>query len=801
MHLDVRSVLLGSVLLAAVSAQDPTGKPMPVGSPVMPDTKIGPAEPWIAPPLAAPADVSRIASDKPADPEPRPGFDLFAAGSGVLFDTTESGTVVAAARSYKMLFDHGRASFVPFLGSRARTEHAVEFSLAGVQVGGLSLELKARPDAVRIGDVVEFDHGALRVRHELRRAEVEQTFRFDSLPVRDTIRIDLAVQTDLSVDDSPHALLFRSSDGGMDYGTATAIDATGRELRLAREWHDGRLSLIVPASFVADAKLPLVVDPLLTAASSVTGIMSTTLRESDVVFDEATQSYMVAVELVYSATDSDVYTYEMDADGQPIPGSVSAVDSTTVSWQNPRIANNVLAHRNLVVAQVSTGNVSPFVIRGRTRVPGTTSVGPQTTIEDQSNATGDKIHPDVGGDPHLAAPTYFTVVWERVYTSSDHDIHAVQVTNADTPTRVSPSTILIDNSAQYEQDPQISNSAGAPMPDATYQHFMVVWKRATATGSEIRARTIRWEGLLGTNFVVSAGDVLQDLPSVSTVTVPGEYSGHLYLVAWEQGYLTDSGDTNDIMVRLCDQSGAVVSPTYNLQILESAGSAIDWNQFRPRVASDGCRFVVAYGENYQNLGDLDVRVTTLHAIPAGAGQYTLARSEGRVAPAYTSNVETMHALCADFESSGAVSGGPVARSIRYGIAWHDAGSGSGNEIRFRLYAGMSNTGGFVVVPTACGSATISYGGTPALTESMSIATNGQAILVGTRRASPLLLCSTCLLAVDAFTTLGPSQTLMVPCNVGLIGGTLGFQGVKVWVGEPCVGNLVSLSDTVLVTFR
>lgn len=798
MQREARLFVVGGVLAATLCAQQPAGKPAPVHAPADRDTKTGPAEPWVAPPRAPAPVARRVPSGKPVVSDQAARLDLFAAGSGVLIDVVDRGFIWAAANSYKLSVEAGRATFVPFLGSDAKADQPVAFELAALHVGSRALPLKASPEPVLSGDAVEFDHGPVQVRYELRRKAAEQVFRFDTLPARDTIRIELRVDTGLIADESTGSLRFVGPDGWVAYGDAIAIDAAGTRLPVERELHAGRLTLTVPATFVASAKLPLVVDPLLTSSTSVRGATAMAMSESDVVFDEVSQRYMVCVERVYSATDSDVYTYEMDANGQPIAGSVTVIDSSLSSWQSPRIANNRHAQRNLVVAQVSTNNVSPFVIAGRTRDPGTLSMGAQFTIEDQTSVIGDKIRPDVGGDAHRVGPTYFTVVWERVYSSSDHDIHGVQVISAVTPTRVSAGTIYFDNSGFYEQAPQIGNAAGAPIPNAVNQQWMVVWKRSTASGSDIFARTIRWDGPLGSSFVVNSGNVLQDVPSVSTVAMPDALGRHLYLVAWEQGYI---GGTNDIMVRLCDQSGSVVSSVYNLQQLENAGAAEFWNQYRPRVASDGCRFVVAYGENYNNSGDLDVRVTTLHALTAGGGNYTIGVSEARVPPAFLSTVETRHALCADFESHGAFSGGPVERSIRYALSWHDAGSGAGNEIRFRLYAGMMPTGGFSVLPTGCGSSTITYGGNPALAQVFDIQTNGQALLAGTLRAVPLPLCSSCALGIDAFASLPPTQALIVPCSAALLGGTLGFQGVMLLRGEPCLGGTLSVTDTVLVTIR
>jgi hypothetical protein len=114
-------------------------------------------------------------------------------------------------------------------------------------------------------------------------------------------------------------------------------------------------------------------------------------------------------------------------------------------------------------AQVSAGNVSPFAIRGRTIAASTGTTGSQFSIATPGIVDpGDKIHPGVAGDPHLSPPTYFTVVWERVVSPADHDIHGRQVTNAADPVLVGVDRIDIDSSSAFEQQPQISAACSPP---------------------------------------------------------------------------------------------------------------------------------------------------------------------------------------------------------------------------------------------------------------------------------------------------------------------------------------------------
>ncbi len=509
---------------------------------------------------------AKPAPTDPGTPSTTAAFDVFA--SGVIFDAPDDATLWVAARNYKARFSAGEVCFLPFLGSDAPRNHPFALRVARVTADGEPFDLRDSAAPRRDGDAVIFRFGGFELRYDARKEGLEQSFRFDALPARGELRIELAVASDLAARVIGESLRFLGPDGGVDYGPAVAIDGAGARIPVARSFGDGLLVLTVPADFVANATLPLVVDPLIGPTTTVTSSTGYELREPDLVFDEAWQRTMVCVELVFSAADSDVYAFEMDVNGDPIAGSGTTIDSSTVSWQRPRIANNALERRNLVVAQVSANNASPFRIEGRTREAGTLLQGNQFVIEDQSVEIGDKLLPDVGGDPHLAAPTYFTVVWERVYSAVDHDIHAVQITNTADPARTG-ATVMVDNSGTWEGQPQISNSAGAPLPDASYQHWLIVWKRALTATSEIRGMSMRWDGALSSNFLISAGDLFQDWPSASTITPPGPTGRQLWLAAWEQGYLADGGDTHDVMVALVARPGTVVSPILDLQVLEA----------------------------------------------------------------------------------------------------------------------------------------------------------------------------------------------------------------------------------------
>ena len=728
--------------------------------------------------------------------------NAFADPDTVLFDRTDAGDVWCSAASYKVGFHPGHVEFVPFLGSEAPRNYPVDFRLVSIAVGGEALAMSQGPEPAIGYRAVSYDRGGFEERYELGAAGMEQSFVFPTLPRRGELAIRIAVDSQLPMSGTDATIAFTNELGGVDYGRAWAIDAAGRRIEVQRRWHGAAIEIVVPEPFVTEARLPLVVDPLVGSATTVT-TQTTGIRlgSADLTYDASVDRYMVCYELVFSATDSDVFCYELGNGGSVATGQFVVDNTGAESWMAPRIASNNLANRYLVVAQVSFGNVAPRSIRGRTQNSGSTIQGNKFVIAEASAADpGEKVRPDVCGDPSLVAPTYFTVVYETALSGTDHDIHARQLTSDLNPLSAG-SLLSIDSSTAYEEAPQISRSMGAPSPDATYQQAMIVYKRRTASGSEIRGRQVSWNGLLGTNFLISSGSANQAFPSVSSTTLPADGGNHLYLVAWEDGNVGG----RDIRVALCKQPGQVVVGAQSLAALETDlqhPAFAGWDQYYARVATDGCRFAVAYRENYNNSGDIDGRISTVHARTITPGALALGVSESRAWPASSAFVETSLAVASRYD--GAADSGAAQAFTRYGLTWiNENGTGS-DLLTAQVYDGMAPNGGFALRSTGCGGLGITWSGTPALGERFRITASGSTTMgFGTPLTQPMPIngCpSSCKIGLQNIATLPTTSIeLQVPCDPNLIGSTVGFQAFTL-NGGPCFGAL-GLSDTVAVTIR
>ncbi|MBL8900743.1 MAG: hypothetical protein JNM84_24135, partial [Planctomycetes bacterium] len=157
-------------------------------------------------------------------------------------------------------------------------------------------------------------------RYELGAEGIEQSFLFHALPgdggdlvVRGAIRTELRAEKRAA----QHAELRFADERGeiaLTYGSAFAIDARGRRLELASSFDGTHLEIRIDAAWLAEATLPLLVDPLI-AGTTVPGAFSgSALRSTCVALDGESSSaqWLVGVVRAFSATDLDLAAYLCD---------------------------------------------------------------------------------------------------------------------------------------------------------------------------------------------------------------------------------------------------------------------------------------------------------------------------------------------------------------------------------------------------------------------------------------------------------------------------------------------------------
>ncbi|MBK8974746.1 MAG: hypothetical protein IPM29_02360 [Planctomycetes bacterium] len=701
----------------------------------------------------------------------------------VLFDAPRAGVVWAATGSYKAQFDAVGVTFVPYLGRTASRDWPLRLRIAAVAAGASEVAVAGGTPQVS-GDAVEIRRGGLVERWLLRGAEAEQTFVFDALPARGELSIELVVESPLVGVRDGAGLAFEGPDGGVRYGAAVAIDAAGRRTALTTELRGDRIVHRLPAEAVADAALPLVVDPVLYGFGTNAGAWD--FAAPDVAYEAGTARYAVVSERWWSVTDRDVWCEYRDEQGALIAGTGLWIDVSTDDWTMPKVAANRAAGRFLTVAQVQPLSTLELRIRGRVRdAGGTGTVYPELALSDTWVQPARR--PDVGGDGNPNGTTRWAVVFEYGYSATDTDIY-YQMVNGDGT--LLGGTRQLTASAADDREPGISKLNG--ISDAATQRWMVVFaRRLSAMQRVVYGCSLMPDGTLALGpYYVGAGLGEVWSPVVSSPTEVINGARH-HLVCWQNVF---SATDDDILCALV--TNGLTESLDNLSVLE--GPTHTRIQAQPAVDSDGCRFVVSYSELVSATGnDYDVFVTTVHATYTPVPRIGL--SESRIAVATGSQWEGAVAVSAR-QLGGA--------DARYMVAWEDSNGGSTNSIRGAVYEG-AGPGGITRLPHGCHGFPIDAFGRPLIGQRVTVQVPGptggivhSGILFGLLRspALPIPMCSQpCLLGVD-----GPSFPATIHIDIPPIGSLVGVQAaVQGWdlLGGSCAGAALRVSDTLVLTVR
>ncbi|MFN3240675.1 MAG: hypothetical protein ACE37K_04095 [Planctomycetota bacterium] len=171
----------------------------------------------------------------------------------------------AGGPSWKASFHDGLA-FYPYRGSE-RERVQLHWRTASITAGGEALPLDACGSS-QTDDCYQTHYPGVTELYELSEHGVEQKFVFDRRPARPgAIVVTGRLSGDFEVDSrtARHEELLFCVDGEptVRYGKAFAIGADGRRVAVPASVDGDLLRLHVPAEFVAAARFPLTIDPLI----------------------------------------------------------------------------------------------------------------------------------------------------------------------------------------------------------------------------------------------------------------------------------------------------------------------------------------------------------------------------------------------------------------------------------------------------------------------------------------------------------------------------------------------------------
>jgi len=444
-----------------------------------------------------------------------------------------------AGDAYKASF-HAGMTFVPYLGRDYPVTRSVTWQTESAVLGGTDLRGAAAARHSHDAMHYEYHFAGVVETYEVRAEGLEQSFvvaRPGTGELRIVGRLGGNLQPIASADGT---VAFVDGNGQklVTYGTAVAIDRTGRRFPVDSLLDGDLLSLRVAPASVAAAQFPLVIDPLL--ATNLVGTHPTADPDSvDVARDDATNDIAVCYLRHVSAVDQDAWVRQFTNDFANAPGGVLVfTDINTWGIQNIRICNVGPADDWVAVV-----NRSLPVVYLRYWVQPTTALVLNTTVSYAANAGADnQWFADIGG------------------------IEAYAQTGA---AAVGTSAMCV-----YMQD----DSAAATPTDST-----TIWaQRIDVAGAAV---------VMGAPFQISAAGNDHDFPSICKVSegqvgvLPARW-----IAVWQRydGPTTAARDWDVVGTQVFDDDTAAGT-------FEAVGStANDMHRILPKVEGQRGRYLVAY---------------------------------------------------------------------------------------------------------------------------------------------------------------------------------------------------------------
>lgn len=742
-----------------------------------------PYSPPNAPATTTTVPFGQDRADKPVPPAVLRAILDGQAATDVQFDQPMAdGALWAVGADYKASFESSQWTYIARPTANADHAQPLTFHLATAQVGGRELDLASSAAPQRDGNRVRLQHGAVVETLALSMRAVEQTFTFTALPQRGELIVGIDLTTELHGAIDGAGLRFTSEWLDVGYTAAIAIDADGDRIAAPTRLVNGRIEIRVPAAFVETASLPLVIDPVVSSGTAISG--SVDVGNPDLVFAPGSNEWHVTYQRFFANGDWDCYVRRMSATFAPI-GTATIIDATANNWFRPRIAHVQNSGVSMVVAELRLGS-NPIKVSARIMNNAGTTTTSQFDVSSSSNKNS--TVPDVGGDP-FPGTSYFTVVWEHSYSTTDHDIYARQVTPTGALRGTGPT--LVQASTAYQSNPSISKSDGGG--SGINQRFAIVYQQqAPALDWDIYGALMTWDGALqlvnsAYTFPIDTSIASTVLPTVSSPTFANSTGKRQFLCAYESVW----SNAGDIEMSAFDTTG-VVSTRRNLVALEGNLVRLSWAQHFPSVDCDGTRFAVGYHENWNGSAtDLDARIATVSfgnnemwamdsSVLGGSGTPEFAV---QIASRYASSgtQDTGYATVNDRDTSGTY----MIEGDRY-----DA----------------NPTGLALVRTTSCGGGVfINMTGDPMPGNTLNFSLTATSQLAGFAfgpEASISLPGCSCIIGVSSvLSTIGNTTIINLPMNSSLIGARLSTQAWMLGAtGTSCLAN-IHLSDTLDIIVR
>ncbi len=594
------------------------------------------------------------------------------------------GTRRVRGSNYMARFGAEGASYTPFLGSDAPRTWPVGFALASVLVGDEALAYERSTPVLRAGEAMRYDRGGVTERYEIRADSIEQVFVLDELPARDEVVLRIAVTTDLMAFETDAGIEFANERGGVRYGRATALDASGASIAAPTTLIGDEIEIRVPASFVATARLPLTIDPIISTWTIVSSggqplgsYDHERLDTLDCVYD-ATHGRWLIVWLDTWVAESGsrmghlVWRLVGTLNGQTIASGFTS----THRARSPRCANNNASNQFLL------GWLLNGTIEAQTISAASGAQSAVVTVASSATTFAEKL--SVCGDPYPSGPSYFLVGWMDRNTEFFHYRMLNGTTFVGTEQSIAPPT--------------------PPVPSPTPELAISRSKRGTSWNAVWTDDQDVWGTRISWNGAALPPARLAYLDGYSPrMTVSHALGGtDRWAFAFSKRAFTVPDPDDDVVAVLVDGLTWVDAENVGW-LVELAGNPYPrGGQTCPSIDTDGRSFAITYtDERGANGYGYDATVGSIHvATLAGVGNRLLL-SEFQIVdygPAWPARIASTH-------GSGL--------SWRLNLLLHQSPA-AGNPARAALYDNALFTSfchpGYDGVPTCpCGNAPSQYG--------------------------------------------------------------------------------------------
>ena len=305
------------------------------------------------------------------------------------------------------------------------------YRFQGSRGGIRALSISSRPEQTAPGSL-EYRHPqGIVERYIVQSSGVEQQFLLPGPYAGGDVLLTGSVETDLVPDktSSFEGIAFRrGEDTELFYGSAKAVDAGGRTALLEERWADGELTLVVPGSFLASARFPVLVDPYIGRRLRVDGALD--LAENPAVAANNNGFTALAVWSTNETSPQFIRGRIIGVRGNTIIGPISVVDEFSgagTTYTRPRVAWSPADSVWVVAAEGhGSGVADPNFIQ----VNKVNTSGTKTTGTNLNAVPGSNLEQDVDVACNNAGLCLITWVVDRDASGTSDSVKGVFYTPA-----------------------------------------------------------------------------------------------------------------------------------------------------------------------------------------------------------------------------------------------------------------------------------------------------------------------------------------------------------------------------------